>query len=125
MITILAEDEVKDDYLTYLQSIGVFYIFAGKNNIDLQIALKKLKSLFGIDKVLLEGGTTSNQSFFKENIFSKIFLIKASIISQSESKNVFGDHVFHFGNLIIVKFLMIKVHFYYLIVKLNKGFLGY
>ena len=38
IITILVEDEVKDDYLAYLQSIGVSYIFEGNNNIDLQIA---------------------------------------------------------------------------------------
>ena len=99
IITILAEDEVKDDYLAYLQSIGVSYIFAGKNNIDLQIALKKLKSLFGIDKILLEGGPTTNQYFFKENLVSKIFLIKAPIISQSESKNVFGDACLSFWKL--------------------------
>ena len=99
MITILAEDEVKDDYLAYLQSIGVSYIFAGKNNIDLQITLKKLKSLFGIDKILLEGGPTSNQFLFKENLVSKIFLLKAPIISQSGSKNVFGDACLSFWKL--------------------------
>ena len=99
MITILAEDEVKDDYLAYLQSIGVSYIFGGKNNIDLKVALKKLKSLFGIDKLLLEGGPTTNQYFFKENLVSKIFLIKAPIISQSGSKNVFGDACLSFWKL--------------------------
>ena len=99
IITILAEDEVKDDYLAYLQSIGVSYIFAGKNDINLKIALKKLKSLFGIDKILLEGGPTTNQYFFKENLVSKIFLIKAPIISQSESKNVFGDACLSFWKL--------------------------
>ena len=99
IITILAEDEVKDDYLAYLKSIGVSYIFAGKNNIDLQITLKKLKSLFGIDKLLLEGGPTTNQPFFKENLVSKIFLIKAPIISQSGSKNVFGDACLSFWKL--------------------------
>ena len=99
IITISAEDEVKEDYLTYLQSIGVSYIFAGKNNIDLKIALKKLKSLFGIDKLLLEGGPTTNQSVFKENLVSKIFLIKAPIISQSGSKNVFGDAYLSFWKL--------------------------
>jgi riboflavin biosynthesis pyrimidine reductase len=99
MITILAEDEVKDDYLAYLQSIGVSYIFAGKNNIDLKTALKKLKSLFGIDKLLLEGGPTTNQPFFKENLVTKIFLIKTPIISQSGSKNVFGDACLSFWKL--------------------------
>ena len=99
IITILAEDEVKDDYLAYLQSIGVSYIFAGKNNIDLKVALTKLKSLFGIDKLLLEGGPTTNQPFFKENLVSKIFLIKAPIISQSGSKNVFGDACLSFWKL--------------------------
>ena len=99
IITILAEDEVKDDYLAYLKSIGVSYIFAGKNNIDLKVALKKLKSLFGIDKLLLEGGPTTNEYFFKENLVSKIFLIKASIIAQTGSKNVFGDACLSFWKL--------------------------
>ena len=53
-ITILTE-EVKDDHLAYLKSIEVSYIFAGKDKIDLKIALKKLKQLFGIERVLCEG----------------------------------------------------------------------
>ena len=58
-VTILTE-EVKDDYLAYLKSINVSYIFAGKDKIDLKTALIKLKKLFGIERVLCEGGPTTN-----------------------------------------------------------------
>ena len=51
-ITILTE-EVKDDYLAYLKSIEVSYIFAGKDKIDLKTALSKLKKLFGIERVYI------------------------------------------------------------------------
>ena len=50
IITILSED-VDIKYLAYLQKIGVSFIFAGEKNIDLKIALKKLKDLFGIEKI--------------------------------------------------------------------------
>lgn len=42
---------------------GVSYIFAGKNDIDIKLALNKLYSIFGIKKLLLEGGSVINGAF--------------------------------------------------------------
>ncbi|WP_132529449.1 RibD family protein [Pedobacter psychrotolerans] len=70
VITILTEN-VKDGYLAHLQEIGVSYIFAGKDEIDLTIALKKLRKLFGIEKLMLEGGARINGSFLQAGLIDE------------------------------------------------------
>ena len=89
-ITILTE-EVKDDYLAYLKSIEVSYIFAGKDKIDLKIALKKLKTLFGIERILCEGGPTTNGFFLKEDLVQKVIFYKCPYIATPGGKPVFGE----------------------------------
>lgn len=71
VITILTES-VKDGYLAQLQDIGVSYIFAGKKDIDLKIALEKLSSLFGIKTLMLEGGGHLNGSFLNEQLIDEL-----------------------------------------------------
>ena len=90
VITILTE-EVKDDYLAYLKSIGVSYIFAGKDKIDLKTALTKLKKLFGIERVLCEGGPTTNGLLLQEDLVQKIIFYKCPYIAEAGGKPVFGQ----------------------------------
>ncbi len=71
VISILTES-VKDAYLAQLQDIGVSYIFAGKEEINLKIALKKLRKLFGIEKLMLEGGAHINGSFLNEGLIDEL-----------------------------------------------------
>lgn len=53
IIEVLCED-AKDEYLAWLRSVGISYIFAGQKEMDLSLALSKLYSLFNIRK--LTGG---------------------------------------------------------------------
>ena len=55
VITILSES-VSDDYLAFLQSKGVSYLFGGKSRIDLARVLQELRARFGIKTLLLEQG---------------------------------------------------------------------
>ena len=89
-VTILTE-QVKDDYLAYLKSIEVSYIFAGKDKIDLKVALKKLKKLFGIERVLCEGGPTTNGLLLQEDLVQKIIFYKCPYIATAGGKPVFGE----------------------------------
>ena len=89
-ITILSE-EVSDAYLAYLQSIQVSYIFAGKDKIDLKIALQKLKKLFGFNRIICEGGPTTNSSFLKEDLVQKIIFLQAPYIASPGGKTLLGD----------------------------------
>lgn len=70
VITILTE-VVQDSYLAHLQQIGVSYIFAGKDTVDLSVALEKLKALFGIETLMLEGGGRLNGSFLNAGLINE------------------------------------------------------
>lgn len=89
VITILTE-VVKDGYLAHLQDIGVSYIFAGKNEIDLTLALKKLRKLFGIEKLMLEGGARINGSFLQAGLIDEFHQLLLPIADGSiETSSLF------------------------------------
>lgn len=67
VITVLTEG-VADAYLHHLREIGVSYIFGGKESVDLTVVLEKLRSLFGIERLMLEGGGQVNGSFLNEGL---------------------------------------------------------
>lgn len=88
IIQVMCED-ASDAYLAYLQSIGVSYIFAGERELDLPLALKKLKELFGINKLLLEGGSIINGSFHKAGVIDELSLVMVPLTASKESKPIF------------------------------------
>ena len=90
IISILSED-VDLKYLAYLQKIGASYIFAGEKNIDLKIALKKLKDLFGIEKIICGGGPATTQSLLNENLVDKLIILQHPCIAQPGALPVFGN----------------------------------
>jgi 2,5-diamino-6-(ribosylamino)-4(3H)-pyrimidinone 5'-phosphate reductase len=55
VIAVLGE-QVGDDYLAFLRRKGVSYLFGGRNVLDLGRVLQKLRSTFGVRRLLLEGG---------------------------------------------------------------------
>ena len=74
-------------YLTYLRSIGVSYIFAD----TVGEALKKLKSLFGINRLLLEGGSVINGAFLRESLVDELSLVVAPLTADKEGKPLFDS----------------------------------
>lgn len=91
IIEVMCEDLVSDAYLAYLKSIGVSYIFAGKEELDLPLALEKLKNLFGIETLLLEGGSVINGAFEREELVDELSLVVAPIIADKEGKPLFWE----------------------------------
>ena len=77
-------------YLSYLESMEIPYIFAGENEIDVELALFKLKTLFGIDKLLLEGGSIINGAFQRAGAVDELSLVVAPVIAD-DSKPLFSD----------------------------------
>lgn len=61
--------------LSYLQEKGVSYIFAGKDDIDLELALHKLRAIFGIRRLLLEGGSLLNGAFLRADLVDELSLV--------------------------------------------------
>ena len=77
-IMVLSE-QVLDSYLAKSRSNGVPYIFAGKDDIDICTAIELLHSIFGISRLLLEGGGMLNGASLQLDFIDEISLIIAPI----------------------------------------------
>lgn len=92
IIEILCEN-VNDAYIGFLQSKNISYIFAGKEQLDLPLAMQKLCELFGIEKLLLEGGGIIGGAFAKENLIDEISFVCAPVIQGNSGQPAFADCV--------------------------------
>ena len=90
IIEVLTEDTPKE-MLAYYRSVGVSYIFAGKDDIDVKTTLCKLYSLFGTKKLLLEGGSIINGAFQREGLIDSLSLVVAPIAADKDDKPLFMD----------------------------------
>ncbi len=77
--------------LAYYRSIGVSYIFAGAESIDIRASLLKLYELFGIKKLLLEGGSVINGAFLRADAVDELSLVVAPTTADKNDKPLFTD----------------------------------
>lgn len=78
IIEVLTE-QVSDEYLGHLKKIGISYIFGGKERLNFSLVVEKLKKLFSIDKLMLEGGGFLNGSFLNEGLIDELSLVLVPI----------------------------------------------
>ena len=78
VITVLGEG-VSDDYLAFLESRGVSYVFGGGASIDLRRVLAKLRTAFGIRRLVLEGGGRINGSFLVAGLIDELSILIAPV----------------------------------------------
>lgn len=90
IVEVLCED-APDAYLAYLQSIGVSYLFAGKTEMNLEMALEKLWSKFHIQCLLLEGGSEINGAFERAGLIDELSLVQSAVIADADSKPLFEN----------------------------------
>ncbi len=81
-------------YLGFLRAMNIAYIFAGESEIDIELALFKLKNLFGCQKLLLEGGSIINGSFERAGVIDEISLVTAPVVADKNDKPLFYDSQF-------------------------------
>jgi riboflavin biosynthesis pyrimidine reductase len=70
VVAVLGE-QVSDAYLAELREDGVSYIFAGPTGEDLPGAMAQLAQVFGVKKLLLEGGGRINGAFLKHRLIDE------------------------------------------------------
>ena len=70
VVAVLGE-HVSDAYLAELREDGASYIFAGPKGEDLPGAMAQLADVFGVKKLLLEGGGRINGAFFKHRLIDE------------------------------------------------------
>lgn len=90
IIEVLCED-APAPYLAYLRQIGVSYIFAGEREMNLPLALEKLTRFFGIEKLLLEGGSVLNGAFQREDLIDELSLVIAPMAGSAGDKPLFDN----------------------------------
>lgn len=116
VIEVLTE-KVSDEYLDHLREKQVSYVFGGKADLDLELVLRKLRKIFGIKKVRVDGGGHVNGSFLKAGLIDEMSLVLAPLADGTLG----STSVFEVSNDVPGrKATRFKLH---KITKLGKGFL--
>ncbi len=71
-VVLLVTEQVSSGYLAHLQQAGCSYLFCGKREIDLKLALEKLAKSFKLRKLMLQGGGTFNGSVLRAGLVDEI-----------------------------------------------------
>jgi riboflavin biosynthesis pyrimidine reductase len=74
IVAVLTE-QVSDAHLAGLRRDGVSYIFAGKRDLDLRLAVEILNRELGIERLLIEGGGHANGAFLRAGLIDEISLV--------------------------------------------------
>lgn len=74
IVAVLTE-AVPDAHLAGLRREGVSYIFAGKSELDLALALEVLNRELGVKRLLLEGGGGTNGAFLRAGLIDEFNLV--------------------------------------------------
>lgn len=64
-------------YKAFLRKLGISYIIAGADTLDYALALEKLKTLFGIETLMLGGGGVLNWSFIQAGMCDEVSVVIA------------------------------------------------
>jgi riboflavin biosynthesis pyrimidine reductase len=77
---VLISELVSNDYLAHLRAAGVSYLFCGRDHLDLKKALRKLGSVLGIRKLLLEGGGIFNGTMLEKGLIDEISQVIVPVV---------------------------------------------
>lgn len=91
IIVVVAESS-SDRYLAGLRAEGIYYLFAGVDDIDLALVLEKLGNL-GIQRLYLEGGPVTAGRFLHAGLIDEIsLLILPGLDGYSGAPTIFEYH---------------------------------
>lgn len=79
VIEVLTE-QVADDYLAYLQSIGVSYVFGGKSEIDLDKVVQTLARELDLKKLIVEGGSHLSGAFVNAGLVDEVSVLVLPLV---------------------------------------------
>lgn len=88
IIEVLTE-QADDRYLSYLTDMEIPFVIAGETEIDVNLALFKLKNIIGANTLLLEGGSIINGSFQRADVIDELSLVTAPIVADKNGKPLF------------------------------------
>ena len=72
-------------FLAYLRDKGISYIFSSDDDFDTLLFLKKIKAIYGLDKLALCGGGHINGAFYEADLIDEISLTVAPVVDGKEN----------------------------------------
>jgi riboflavin biosynthesis pyrimidine reductase len=88
IVEVLTE-QVSQEYVDYLQQLGISYLFAGKTELDLKLALQKITRHFPIKTLMLEGGGHLNGAMMTAGLVNELSLLLLPLADGTTSTTVF------------------------------------
>jgi riboflavin biosynthesis pyrimidine reductase len=79
-VVLLVTERVSNAYLQHLQDAGVSYLFCGKQDVDVKVAVEKLRRVLGIRKLMLEGGGTFNGAVLRAGLVDEISQVVVPVV---------------------------------------------
>lgn len=78
-LVVLLTERVSDEYLAMLRERRVSYLLAGRDELDLPLALEKLGTSLGLRTLMLEGGGGINGSMLRAGLIDEVSLLVAPV----------------------------------------------
>ena len=104
IIEVLTND-IQDEYLAFLREKGISYVFCGNNKINVTQMNEKLYNLFGIKKLMLEGGGLTDTLFLDADCIDELSLVLVPLIDGSKD----GIDLFKNKNCNLTEYRLEKV----------------
>jgi riboflavin biosynthesis pyrimidine reductase len=83
-------NQTPKDYLAYLKEKNISYVLAGETDLDLSLLLSKLKDMFNIETLLLEGGGIINGAMLEAGCIDEISLLLCpQVLNYSPAPSLF------------------------------------
>ena len=79
-VVVALGEGVSDAHLNALRASGVSYVFCGRDSLDLAALLPKLREIFGIRRLLVEGGGGINGAFLEAGLVDELSLLVAPTV---------------------------------------------
>ena len=79
-VVVVLTEAVPDAHLRRLRAGGQSYLFAGAERVDFALAVEKLGRLFGIARLLVEGGGGINGSMLRAGVVDELSLLLAPAV---------------------------------------------
>lgn len=78
-------------FLAYLRSLNISYIICGDTAVDAGLAAEKLYKLFGIERLMLEGGGITDSLFLKNSLIDEISIVVVPVVDGGKGISLFEN----------------------------------
>lgn len=85
VVEVLTE-QASNAYKAFLRKLNISYIIVGKETLDYDIIMQKLKKQFGVEALMLGGGGVLNWSFIQAGLCDEVSIIIAPTADGSATK---------------------------------------